>query len=66
MGAFFKIKNMKNTEEVTFEEMKWKRLSNGVIKEPLFDYVIVDEASQALLAMFAGAKLLDKKKNTKL
>jgi len=39
MGAFFKIKNMKNTEEVTFEEMKWKRLSNGVIKEPLFDYL---------------------------
>ena len=29
--------------------------------EPLFDYVIVDEASQALLAMFAGAKLLGKK-----
>lgn len=26
-----------------------------------FDYVIVDEASQALLAMFAGAKLLGKK-----
>ena len=30
-------------------------------EEPLFDYVIVDEASQALLAMFAGAKLLGKK-----
>jgi predicted RNase H-related nuclease YkuK (DUF458 family) len=30
---------MKNTEEITFEEMKWKRLSNGVIKEPLFDYL---------------------------
>ncbi len=29
--------------------------------EPPFDYVIVDEASQALLAMFGGAKLLGKK-----
>lgn len=29
--------------------------------EPPFDYVIVDEASQALLGMFAGAKLLGKK-----
>jgi len=28
---------------------------------PPFDFVIVDEASQALLAMFAGAKLLGKK-----
>lgn len=28
---------------------------------PTFDYVIVDEASQALLAMFAAAKLLGKK-----
>lgn len=30
-------------------------------KEPPFDYVIVDEASQALLGMFGGAKLLGKK-----
>jgi rRNA-processing protein FCF1 len=29
--------------------------------EPPFDYVIVDEASQALLGMFGGAKLLGKK-----
>ncbi|MCB0537894.1 MAG: AAA family ATPase [Bacteroidetes bacterium] len=29
--------------------------------EPPFDYVILDEASQALLGMFAGAKLLGKK-----
>ena len=29
--------------------------------KPPFDYVIVDEASQALLAMFAAAKLLGKK-----
>ena len=29
--------------------------------EPPFDYVIVDEASQALLGMFAGAALLGKK-----
>ena len=29
--------------------------------DPPFDYVIVDEASQALLAMFAAAKLLGKK-----
>ena len=29
--------------------------------EPQFDYVIVDEASQALLGMFGGAKLLGKK-----
>jgi hypothetical protein len=29
--------------------------------EPPFDYVIVDEASQALLGMFAGATLLGKK-----
>jgi len=29
--------------------------------EPPFDYVIVDEASQALLGMFAAAKLLGKK-----
>lgn len=29
--------------------------------EPPFDYVIVDEASQALLGMFEGAKLLGKK-----
>ena len=29
--------------------------------EPPFDYAIVDEASQALLGMFAGAKLLGKK-----
>jgi tRNA uridine 5-carbamoylmethylation protein Kti12 len=31
------------------------------IDEPPFDYVIMDEASQALLAMFAAAKLLGKK-----
>lgn len=29
--------------------------------EPLFDYVIVDESSQALLGMFGGARLLGKK-----
>lgn len=31
------------------------------LNEPPFDYVIVDEASQALLGMFGGAKLLGKK-----
>lgn len=31
------------------------------INEPPFDFAIVDEASQALLGMFAGAKLLGKK-----
>ena len=32
-----------------------------IFNEPPFDYVIVDEASQALLGMFGGAKLLGKK-----
>lgn len=32
-----------------------------ISNEPPFDYVIVDEASQALLGMLAGAKLLGKK-----
>jgi len=31
------------------------------LKESVFDYVIVDEASQAFLAMFAAAKILGKK-----
>jgi rRNA-processing protein FCF1 len=35
--------------------------ANKVTDNPLFDYVIVDEASQALLAMFSAAKLLGKK-----
>jgi superfamily I DNA and/or RNA helicase len=35
----------------------WYKLTD----EPPFDYVIVDEASQALLAMFGAAKLLGKK-----
>lgn len=32
-----------------------------IFNEPPFDYVIVDEASQALLGMFGGAKLLGRK-----
>jgi DNA replication ATP-dependent helicase Dna2 len=36
-------------------------LASQIKNEPPFDYVIVDEASQALLAMFAGATLLGKK-----
>lgn len=36
-------------------------LADQTYNEPPFDYVIVDEASQALLAMFACAKLLGKK-----
>lgn len=36
-------------------------LAAKTFNEPPFDYVIVDEASQALLAMFAAAKLLGKK-----
>ncbi len=35
--------------------------ASDVNNEPPFDYVIIDEASQALLAMFAGACLLGKK-----
>src|SRR5690606_5071515 len=33
----------------------------NITDSPPFDYVIVDEASQALLAMFGAAKLLGKK-----
>ena len=40
-------------------------ISSGFAKEiqdePPFDYVIVDEASQALLSMFCAAKKLGKK-----
>jgi len=35
--------------------------ASKLTNNPPFDYVIVDEASQALLAMFAAAKLLGKK-----
>ncbi len=35
--------------------------ASQTFNEPPFDYVIVDEASQALLGMFGGAKLLGKK-----
>jgi DNA replication ATP-dependent helicase Dna2 len=35
--------------------------ASQTVDEPPFDFVIVDEASQALLGMFAGAKLLGKK-----
>jgi superfamily I DNA and/or RNA helicase len=35
--------------------------ASQITKEQPFDYVVVDEASQALLAMFAGAALLGKK-----
>jgi len=35
--------------------------ATNVTDNPPFDYVIVDEASQALLAMFSAAKLLGKK-----
>jgi rRNA-processing protein FCF1 len=35
--------------------------ANNLTDKPPFDYVIVDEASQALLAMFGAAKLLGKK-----
>jgi len=35
--------------------------ASQITNEPPFDYVIVDEASQALLAMFAGATSLGKK-----
>ncbi len=35
--------------------------ATNIIDIPPFDYVIVDEASQALLAMFGAAKLLGKK-----
>ena len=35
--------------------------ASNLIENPPFDYVIVDEASQALLAMFVAAKLLGKK-----
>lgn len=35
--------------------------ASQTLNEPPFDYVIVDEASQALLGMFGGAKLLGKK-----
>jgi len=35
--------------------------ASQIANDPPFDYVIVDEASQALLAMFAGATLLGKK-----
>lgn len=35
--------------------------ATNIVDTPPFDYVIVDEASQALLAMFGAAKLLGKK-----
>jgi DNA replication ATP-dependent helicase Dna2 len=35
--------------------------ATNIVDKPPFDYVIVDEASQALLAMFGAAKLLGKK-----
>lgn len=35
--------------------------ATSIVDTPPFDYVIVDEASQALLAMFGAAKLLGKK-----
>lgn len=35
--------------------------ASQIFNEPPFDYVIVDEASQALLGMFGAAKLLGKK-----
>lgn len=37
------------------------KLNDIINDKPPFDYVIVDEASQALLAMFGAAKLLGKK-----
>jgi DNA replication ATP-dependent helicase Dna2 len=36
-------------------------LASKIQNEPPFDYIIVDEASQALLAMFAGAAILGEK-----
>ncbi|MHC5354708.1 AAA domain-containing protein [Myroides sp. LJL115] len=32
-----------------------------IMNDPIFDYIIVDEASQGLLAMFAAAKILGRK-----
>lgn len=60
LGSVKKIRSeaghiMLSSFYMTSEEVK------NTIEEPPFDYVIMDEASQALLGMFAVAKLLGRK-----
>ncbi len=63
------IKNLQQTKEVSPQPanliLSTFFITSGqaakTFNEPPFDYVIVDEASQALLGMFGGAKLLGKK-----
>lgn len=63
------IKDLKQTKDVSPQPGKLILstfyITSGqaaqTFNEPPFDYVIVDEASQALLGMFGGAKLLGKK-----
>jgi rRNA-processing protein FCF1 len=63
------FKNLKQTKEVSPQPynliLSTFFITSGqaakTFNEPPFDYVIVDEASQALLGMFGGAKLLGKK-----
>jgi DNA replication ATP-dependent helicase Dna2 len=63
------IKDLKQTKDVSPQPGKLILstfyITSGqaaqTFNEPPFDYVIVDEASQALLGMFSGAKLLGKK-----
>lgn len=63
------FKNLRQTKEVSPQPynliLSTFFITSGqaskTFNEPPFDYVIVDEASQALLGMFGGAKLLGKK-----
>lgn len=63
------IKNLQQTKDVSPQPGKLILstfyITSGqaaqTFNEPPFDYVIVDEASQALLGMFGGTKLLGKK-----
>ncbi len=63
------IKDLQQTKEVSPQPrnliLSTFYITSGqasqTFNEPPFDYVIVDEASQALLGMFGGAKLLGKK-----
>ena len=63
------IKDLKQTKDISPQPGKLilstfyivSGQASQTVDEPQFDFVIVDEASQALLGMFAGAKLLGKK-----
>lgn len=63
------LKDLKQTKEVSPQPGKLILstfyITSGqaaqTLNEPPFDYVIVDEASQALLGMFGGSKLLGRK-----